>query len=357
MPDRQPILDWFADVATKATSSDIIVVFFAGHGTSQIGDKSGYFFLTAGADPGDITPGVLGVHTISSEDLQAALAKIPASKQVIILDTCHSGAAANDIIKDRASGSDYIRAYESIRDSAGTWLLAGAAADQLSYESRSVDHGLLTYSLLEALDRVSPDGLRATPSGELFLDVDRWFTYAASRVESLRNEIGIDGVQKPEIRKGATNQTFDIGVTREQFRGEVGLKPPKPIVLMGTFDEDQEDPLQLEAALSEALKDEPSYKLWLNVTKHPNVFRISGRYTTDGDKVTLRLFIQKFDVSQVRKNLGDPITITGVAQDIPGLVQKIRETIAKELPALTKSSENPPPNNNSLISDIWLKHA
>ncbi|MFM9872024.1 MAG: caspase family protein [Fimbriimonadaceae bacterium] len=340
IPNRQPILDWFAQVATKATSSDIIVVFFAGHGTSQIGDQSGYFFLTAGADPGDVTPAILGVHTISGEDLKVALAKIPASKQVIILDTCHSGAAASDIIKDRASGSDYIRAYESIRDSSGTWLLAGAAADQLSYESRSVDHGLLTYSLLEAIDRVTPDGLRSTPSGELFLDVDRWFNYAATRVESLRNEIGIDGVQKPEVRKGATNQTFDIGVTRETFRGEIGLKAPKPIVLLGTFDQDQEDPLKLEAALSEALKDEPGYKLWLNVAKHPKVFRIAGSYTQDGDKVTLRLFIQQFDADQVRKNL-KVIEITGVAQDIPGLVQKIRETIKKELPALSKSIDTP----------------
>ena len=341
LPNRQPILDWFAEVAQKATSSDIIIVFFAGHGTSSIGDQKGYFFLTAGADPSDITPAVLGVHTITGEDLQAALGKIPAGKQVVILDTCHSGAAANDIIKDRASGSDYVRAYESIRDSSGTWLLAGAAADQQSYESRSVDHGLLTYSLLEALDRVSPEGLRATPSGELFLDVERWLSYAATRVESLRNEVGIDGIQKPELKRSKNDQSFDLGVTREQFRGEIGLKPPKPIVLMGSFDEDAIDELGLEPALAAALKDEPNYKLWLNVAKHPNVFRITGRYTTDGDKVTLRLFIQQFDSNLDRKNLGEVITIEGVKQDIPGLVQKIRAALARELPARANSA--PPP--------------
>ncbi len=351
LPNRQVILDWFSDVATKATSSDIIMVFFAGHGTSQIGSQTGYFFLTAGADPGEVTPSILGVHTISSEDLKVALAKIPASKQVIILDTCHSGAAASDIVSDRASGSDYIRAYESIRDSSGTWLLAGAAADQLSYESRTVDHGLLTYSLLEALDRVSPEGLRATPSGELFLDVERWFNYAATRVESLRNETGIDGIQKPEVRKGATNQTFDLGVTREQFRGEIGLKPPKPIVLMGTFDQDGEDKLGLETAVSNALNDEPAYKLWLNVAKHPKAFRIAGQYINDNGKVTLRLFIQKLDANQNRTNL-KTIVIEGVEQDVPGLVQKIREAINKELPALTIGS---PTSSSSSISQVFQK--
>ncbi|MBL8067304.1 MAG: caspase family protein [Armatimonadetes bacterium] len=332
-PDRKPILDWFADVAQKATSSDIVVVFFAGHGTSSVAGKSGYFFLTAGADPSDISAAVLGVHTISGDDLQQALGQIPAGKQVIVLDTCHSGAAAGNLIQDRSSGSDYVRAYEAIRDATGTWLLAGAAADQMSYESRSVDHGLLTYALLEALDRVSPAGLRATNSGDMFVDVGKWLGYAADRVESLRAEVGIDGVQKPELKRSKNDASFDIGVTGERFRGEIGLKPPMPIVLMGTFDQDEEDPLGLEPLIADAIKDQPNYKLWLNVAKHPNAFRVAGQYTVAGDKVALRLFIQRFDGKLTRTNI-KVVEIAGVKQDIPGLVQKIKETVAREVPSL-----------------------
>ncbi|QYK53659.1 MAG: caspase family protein [Fimbriimonadaceae bacterium] len=329
-PGRKEILDWFEQTSKVATSSDIIMVFFAGHGTSAIGDARGYFFLTNGADPGEITPAVLGVHTISAEEMQVALAKIPANKQVIILDTCHSGAAASDIISDRSVSSDYVRAYESIKDSAGTWLLAGAAADQLSYEARQVDHGLLTYSLLEAIDRVSPEGLRATPSGELFLDVQQWLTYAATRVESLRNEVGVPGVQKPELKKSNSNRSFDIGVTREAFRGEIGLKPPKPIVLIGTFDEDEVDSLGLEPLVGKALDDSPNFKIWLNVSKHPNVFRVAGSYTVENDKITLKLYIQKFDAAQKRSNLS-VVTLTGEKKDLPGLVQRIRQTVDAEI--------------------------
>ncbi|MBX3115177.1 MAG: caspase family protein [Fimbriimonadaceae bacterium] len=329
-PGRKEILAWFEQTSKVATSSDIIMVFFAGHGTSAIGDARGYFFLTNGADPGEITPAVLGVHTISAEEMQVALAKIPANKQVIILDTCHSGAAASDIISDRSVSSDYVRAYESIKDSAGTWLLAGAAADQLSYEARQVDHGLLTYSLLEAIDRVSPEGLRATPSGELFLDVQQWLTYAATRVESLRNEVGVPGVQKPELKRSNSNRSFDIGVTREAFRGEIGLKPPKPIVLIGTFDEDEVDSLGLEPLVGKALDDSPNFKIWLNVSKHPNVFRVAGSYIVEGEKITLRLYIQKFDASQKRSNLS-VVTLTGEKKDLPGLVQRIRQTVDAEI--------------------------
>ncbi len=325
-PTRESILAWFEETAQKATSSDIVFVFLAGHGTSVIGEERGYFFLTAGADPGDVAPAILGVHTISAEDLQTALAKIPASKQVIVLDTCHSGAAAGDIIDSRSVSSDYVRAYEAIKDGAGTWLLAGAAADQLSYESRSVDHGLLTYSLLEAIDQVSREGLRATTSGEAFVDVERWFTYAAQRVESLRNEVGISGVQRPEIKRSGVNKSFDIGVTRDSFRGELGLKPPMPILLMGSFDEDELDPLSLESLVTKSLGESGGFKLWQNVTKHPGAYRVAGQYVQTDDKVSVRLFIQQFDKDSSRRNR-EVLTIDGLTKDLPDLVARIKAAV------------------------------
>lgn len=329
-PNRENILKWFAETSAKATSSDIILVFFAGHGTSQIGDQAGYFFLTSGADPSDINKSILDVHTISGDDLKTNLAKIPAAKQVIILDTCHSGAAASSLVQDRSVSSDYVRAYESIRESSGTWLLAGAAADQLSYESRAVDHGLLTYSLLEAVDQVAPEALRGTPSGEYFLDVERWLSYAAARVESLRNEVGVVGVQKPELKRSNSNQSFDIGVTRPQFRGEIALTPPKPIVLMGTFDNEGEDELGLENAISAGLQSANEFKLWTNVSRHPRVFRITGRYTIEGATLKVTLFLQFINADQELKRL-KTIEFTGPANDIQGMVEQVRKAVATEI--------------------------
>jgi WD40 repeat protein len=329
-PNRENILKWFAETSAIATSSDIILVFFAGHGTSQIGDRAGYFFLTSGADPSDINKSILDVHTISGDDLKSNLAKIPAAKQVIILDTCHSGAAASSLVQDRSVSSDYVRAYESIRESSGTWLLAGAAADQLSYESRAVDHGLLTYSLLEAVDQVAPEALRGTPSGEYFLDVERWLSYAAARVESLRNEVGVVGVQKPELKRSNSNQSFDIGVTRPQFRGEIALTPPKPIVLMGTFDNEGEDSLGLENAISNGLQSATEFKLWNNVSRHPRVFRITGRYTTEGATLKVTLFLQFINADQELKRL-QTIEFSGPVNDIQGMVEQIRKRVATEI--------------------------
>ncbi|RYG20624.1 hypothetical protein EON82_20000, partial [bacterium] len=223
-PTRPNVLAWLTEVSKKATSSDIVFVFAAGHGLSRIGEASGYYLLTSEADPGEVTPVAAKTVTISGEELRTALAAIPAGKQVVVLDTCHSGAATSSLLgAGRSVSGEYQRAWEAIKDATGVWLLAGAASDQLSYESSNVEHGMLTYALLEAIDRASADGLRQTPSGELFLDVERWLGYASTRVESLKSEVGLGGVQRPEFKRSTRGESFDLGVMDAKRKGFLEL--------------------------------------------------------------------------------------------------------------------------------------
>ncbi|MGV3616525.1 MAG: caspase family protein [Fimbriimonas sp.] len=337
-PTRENILAWLKATSAKATSSDIVFVFVAGHGMSRIGDQSGYFMLTSEADPGDITPASAKTGAISGEELRQALAAIPAGKQVVILDTCHSGAAAGSLLaSSRSVSSEYQRAWEAIKDTTGTWLLAGAASDQLSYESPNVDHGMLTYALLEAVDKGSAEGLRKTPSGQLFVDVERWMEYAANRVESLKNEVGIKGVQRPEFKRATRGATFDIGVMDEARKGFLELRAPMPIVIVGNFQQDQEDPLNLEEAVNRTMKEGKTVKPWFEMTKHPGVYRMAGEYTVDGEAVKVRLILQIFDESQQRKNL-ETVEVLGTKADLPALALKIRTEIETRIKARTKQS-------------------
>ncbi|MEZ0324433.1 MAG: caspase family protein [Fimbriimonas sp.] len=335
-PTRQNILKWFGDTAASASSSDIVLVFFAGHGVSKIGDRSDYFFLTSEADPSDVTTAMASTATISGEDLRLALSKIPANKQVVILDTCHSGAAGSSLLGDgRSVSGDYQRAWEAIRDTTGTWLLAGSAANQLSYESSNVDHGMLTYALLEAIDRASGDGLRKAPSGEMFVDVERWLGYAANRVESLKSEVGVKGIQQPEFRRSTRGSTFDIGVLASDAKGSVGLRPPKPVVILGSFQADEEDPLGLEKLIHEATKDAKDVKFWYDVPKHPNVYRAAGTYVVSGDSVTLKLYIQKFDADQNRKTV-ETLELKGDKGNLQELAKQIRTEVELRIKLLEK---------------------
>jgi WD40 repeat protein/uncharacterized caspase-like protein len=336
-PTRANIVNWFKSVASKATSSDIVMTFFAGHGTSKIGEQGGYFFLTSEANPGDISVSSVGTATISGDDLRESLNTIAANKQVVILDTCHSGAASESLLgAGRSVSGEYQRAWESIKDTTGTWLLAGSAADQLSYESANVDHGMLTYALLEAIDKGSAEGLRQVPSGELFVDVERWLNYAANRVESLKSEVGLSGVQRPEFKRATQGSTFDIGVLSPEKKGFIGLKPPMPIVIVGSFELDEEDPLNLEAAVTAAMRDTRTLKPWFNVQKHPNVYRMAGSYTLEGEKVRVRLLIQTLDSAQVRKTAAT-VELEGSNRDLPGLSKAIREAAEQKIAEIEKA--------------------
>ncbi len=337
-PSKKNILDWFKRISEKSTSSDIVIIFMAGHGTSEIGALKDYFFLTADIDPMILDAMAASGGAISGEELRKLLSSIPASKQVVILDTCHSGAAAESLLgSDRSVSADFARAYESIRDSSGTWMLAGSAADQLSYESPNVEHGLLSYSLLEAIDKEAPSAFREGTDGKQFLDVERWLTYAASRVESLKNEVGLKGVQKPEFKRSKSSQTFDIGLTTEKDRGMVGLRPPMPIVIVGAFAMNEEDPAGLEPLIDTSLRLCTKIKPWFEVAKHPNVYRVAGSYEMEGDSIQLKLIIQKFDAEQQRKTV-KTIDLIGTKQDIKALVQKVRETLEKEILVLESAT-------------------
>jgi WD40 repeat protein len=301
-PTRDDILAWFDSVATKATASDIVIVFLSGHGVSEIAGEQDYFFLTPEADPTSIGPLTASSAAISGKELGARLAKIAAAKQVVILDTCHSGAAASQILRERSVAGDYRRAYQAIRDTTGTWMLAGSAADQKSFESSNVGHGMLTYSLLEAIDKASSDGLRQGEGGDLFVDVERWLEYAAARVESLKNEIGVPGVQRPQLARSA-GATFDIGVMKPDERGFIGLKPPRPIVIVGEFDQDKEDPLAIEATVRNSLKDDESVTVWADVSAHPRAFRVTGSYSQENGSIKATVYLQLFGEGLARKTI------------------------------------------------------
>ncbi len=343
-PTKANVLKWFDDVAKKATSSDIVMVFFAGHGMDKLGSRTGYYFLTSEADPESLTEANLPNVSVSGEDLRVKLKAIAANKQVVILDTCHSGAAAGSIVdgSERSVSGDYQRAWEAIKDATGTWMLAGSAADQLSYESSNVDHGMLTYSLLEAIDKANSDGLRPGQGGELFVDIERWLTYAANRVESLKNEVGLKGIQRPEFKRSTGRGSFDIGVLNEKDRGAVGLKPPLPIVIVGPFELDQEDPEGLEDPIRAAFTSSNQFKAWTDVSKHPNVYRIAGEYSVSGNKVTVKVFLQRFDSGQKRSTI-ETFEVTGDKGRLPALAAEIKSEVEKKVVALELARKAPQP--------------
>ena len=121
--------------------SDVFVLYVAGHGRSIAGT---YYFL-----PQDLQ--FEGGQTImsggiSQDMLQKWLAKIPAQKSILILDTCESAAARGGDIEQET-------AIDRLQHATGRSVITAASSS--AFEGYQ-DHGLLTYTILQEL--TTPEG-------------------------------------------------------------------------------------------------------------------------------------------------------------------------------------------------------
>jgi WD40 repeat protein len=197
--DRQGISDKasigkaFTDIAEKAKSQDVLVIYFSGHGLNYgAAENSQFYYLTkdiAGENLSD--PEIRNNYAISSAELTEWIKKIPARKQVMVIDACNSGKIVEDFtVSSRDLNSAQIRALDRMKDRTGMFILTGSAADKVSYEAGQYGQGLLTFSLLQGMS-----GLALTPDKRV--DVMTLFQHARDEVPGLAR--GINGIQTPML--------------------------------------------------------------------------------------------------------------------------------------------------------------
>ena len=211
-PSRENLQNAFAQVAKDAQPGDILVVFLAGHGVMTAGAEGDYYYLTRDAGGVNLSdPAVRKLWGISSTELTEWIKQIRASKQMMVLDTCSAGGAMEKLTQQRAVPSAQIIALDRLKDRTGFHILAGAAADRVSYETTRYGQGLLTRALLTGMKGA------ALRDGE-FVDVAHLFQYARDEVPKLAQEIG--GIQAPQVA-APRGESFDIGEMLEDDKRAV----------------------------------------------------------------------------------------------------------------------------------------
>jgi len=288
-------IEWaFAEVSTTANPSDVLVVYLAGHGVNYGGSEGDFYYLTSEASNGKLTdPVVRDQVAISSNELTELIKTIPALKQVLILDACHSGIVAEDLMTSRTGRpSSEIRALERMKDRTGMYVLAGSAADAVSYEASVYGQGLLTYSLLFGMKGAA---LRENK----FVDIMKLFQFAADKVPELAENIG--GVQKPEIRVPYQAQSFDIGISTEEVQNQIILPSPKPLFLRSNFTNEItfNDNLRLSESINDELiniqtRDENEV-IFIDASRFSDAYSLKGRYQKNGDAYTVQVRLFKGD--------------------------------------------------------------
>jgi hypothetical protein len=238
----------------------------------------------------------------------------------MILDTCASGRVIERLTDKRDVPSSQVRAMERLKDRTGLHILAGCAADAVSYEASRYAQGVLTHTLLL--------GMRGAKLRDgQFVDVMELFGFAADTVPQLARDIG--GIQRPLVAspKGAS---FDIGQVTAEDRARIPLQSVRPLVLRTNFQEEQQfdDVLGLGKQVDERLRGvstrgRPASLVFVDAKDLPNAYRLAGRYRLDNGKVTVVV-----NVFQASRKAGQ-FSITGDRTNLEALVNQIVEAAEK----------------------------
>lgn len=146
------ILEVLGEISRIMRKEDVFVFFYAGHGS--MADNRFYF----------VTSEITGLYqeeklrdALYVGELQERFKMLPALKQVVFVDACQSGGSV-EILAMRGGGEE--KALAQLSRSSGIHVMASSEVQQQSAEIKSLDHGVFTWVLLEAL-RGKADGAPA----------------------------------------------------------------------------------------------------------------------------------------------------------------------------------------------------
>ncbi|MEG3931798.1 MULTISPECIES: caspase family protein [unclassified Microcoleus] len=154
----------------KPAREDLVVIYFACHGTPDFDRPGNIYLLTHDTAPGDIAGTALPMREIDLSLRENLLAE----KVIVLADTCHSAAIAGGIGRRSAvDDSTFVNRYlqEVSKARGGIALLTSAEANEVSFEDArwGGGHGVFTHYLLEGM-RGAADGDKngIVTVGELF---------------------------------------------------------------------------------------------------------------------------------------------------------------------------------------------
>lgn len=141
-------LNW---LARSAQANDLVVIFVSTHGTPRNRDTAEVNYIATTdteTEPEDnlyaTSIPMVGISDVVRE-------RIRAQRTVILLDTCHSGAAVGrdtTVVKDRSASDE---ALDRMRQGVGRAIVTSSSPEEQSYEGKPFDNGYFTHFLVEAL--------------------------------------------------------------------------------------------------------------------------------------------------------------------------------------------------------------
>ncbi|MEM9368384.1 MAG: caspase family protein, partial [Planctomycetota bacterium] len=168
-------LNW---LKRSVTENDVAVVFFAGHGVRA---RRGLYFFTHMGDGDDIYN-----TCVNWDEVASVLSSSDASNILLLTDCCHAGAFSADRFVNQ---SDIAKA---LGEATNVSILASSDGDEPSVEMQTIQHGVFTHVLLNALAG------QADADGDGFASWDEVCRNVVVEVPRLSNDL-----QHPKLLKSA----------------------------------------------------------------------------------------------------------------------------------------------------------
>jgi hypothetical protein len=199
----------------EATSDDLVIISFSGHGTHD------HRLVAHDTNPRD-----LAGTTISMDTLAALFRETRAKAVLCIVDCCFSGGAPARVLESSPTSRDPGLPFEAIAGK-GRIIIAAANVDELAYESPATRHGLLTGAVIEAFQ-----------NGDDLVDVTAAMARVMEGVRAAASSIGV--VQTPvlfgQVEGGFVLPRLQIGnAFRAAFPEVAGVQVSKAINDLAAF--------------------------------------------------------------------------------------------------------------------------
>lgn len=191
----------FSRLALEVKTSDVFVLFVAGHGRTVDGH---YYFLPQDFKYRDQNS--YAESGLSQEQWQKWITTVQARRSVLIYDTCESGSVTADPVVSASNTRGLQRveeqavAYDKLRDATGKTILAASTDTQPALEGYR-GHGVFSYVVMEALDKAQTNA-----SG--LIEVTGLISYVDDKVP----EISFQAFKQRQIPQNKlTGSNFAIG--------------------------------------------------------------------------------------------------------------------------------------------------
>ncbi|WP_291197455.1 caspase family protein [Hyphomonas sp.] len=145
---RTAILEAFKQYESLSPD-DAFVFFVASHGSVEGAVLEDREFILYTSNVGLLSSEALREDAITQAEIKSFISNVPATRKLILLDTCHAG-AIGDSLAARTRGVEEAGAVKSLSRVTGTTILAASMAQQQAVEGYN-GHGLFTWTLLQAL--------------------------------------------------------------------------------------------------------------------------------------------------------------------------------------------------------------